>query len=344
VRSNGGAFAGTQVAVFAGSPDVAVDPIGNAAVVWSDSTPGQSPRLATREYDITPPQIVSPAADLNPTAGDPASYSARATDDWSQPTLTWGFGDGSVAFGGSVSHIFRSPGSYDVALTVTDGADNTAVRHFSVKVAPGPTRGVDFNASQVSGTVFVSVPKSGHVSGKLLRRAVVREAAAIKPPKGYRAFRRLGANDNIPIGSIVDATRGVSELNMAVNKSATKRQRGRFSEGAFKVLQSKSSALTTAVLLGAGDFRKQCKAFGFLAKKRKRPHRRLFGSVKGRFRTRGRHSTATVRGTQWTMTDTCSGTLTVVKRGSVSVFDFGTHKTKVVRAGHRYLAHARKKR
>ena len=108
--------------------------------------------------------------------------------------------------------------------------------------------------------------------------------------------------------------------------------------------QSKSGALTTAVLLGTGNFRKQCQAFGFLAKKKKRPRRRLFGNVNGRFRTRGRHSTATVRGTKWLTQDTCSGTLTVVSSGSVRVFDFGTHKTKVVKKGHRYLAHSRKKR
>jgi hypothetical protein len=159
----------------------------------------------------------------------------------------------------------------------------------------------------------------------------------------YAPFRSLGVNDNIPIGSIIDATHGVAQIETAANKSGSKRQFGKFSQGIFKTQQTKSSALTTAVLLGGGNFRKQCKAFGYLAKK-KRPHRRLFGNVRGRFRTRGRHSTATVQGTKWTMTDTCSGTLTIVKSGSVSVRDFGTRKTVVVRAGHRYLARSRKTR
>src|SRR5204862_6420052 len=106
-----------------------------------------------------------------------------------------------------------------------------ASRKFTVTVAPTPTRGVDFNASQVSGTVFVSVPKNGHVSGKIARRAVVRDAAAIKPPKGYRGFRRLGANDNIPIASLIDATTGVSQIQTATNKSGSKTQLGKFSQG-----------------------------------------------------------------------------------------------------------------
>jgi ferric-dicitrate binding protein FerR (iron transport regulator) len=66
--------------------------------------------------------------------------------------------------------------------------------------------------------------------------------------------------------------------------------------------------------------------------------RRLFGNARGRFRTRGRNSSATVRGTKWSMLDTCAGTLTTVQRGSVLVRDFRLKKNKVVKAGHKYLA------
>jgi ferric-dicitrate binding protein FerR (iron transport regulator) len=50
---------------------------------------------------------------------------------------------------------------------------------------------------------------------------------------------------------------------------------------------------------------------------------------------------ATVRGTSWTMEDRCDGTLTKVKTGSVKVRDFTLRKTRVVKAGHSYLARAR---
>jgi ferric-dicitrate binding protein FerR (iron transport regulator) len=68
--------------------------------------------------------------------------------------------------------------------------------------------------------------------------------------------------------------------------------------------------------------------------------RTLFSHVKGHFRTRGRNSAATVRGTSWTMTDTCSGTRTSVKSGSVLVRDFRLRKNRIVLAGHSYLARA----
>ena len=63
----------------------------------------------------------------------------------------------------------------------------------------------------------------------------------------------------------------------------------------------------------------------------------------GRFRTRGRYSAGTVRGTIWDTTETCAGTLTTVKRGTVDVLDFGTRKTIRVHAGHHYLAQAKHK-
>ena len=66
--------------------------------------------------------------------------------------------------------------------------------------------------------------------------------------------------------------------------------------------------------------------------------RRLFGRAHGRFRTRGRNSTATVRGTEWSVVDRCDGTLTTVKRGTVVVRDRVKHRTVTLRSGQRYLA------
>jgi hypothetical protein len=74
--------------------------------------------------------------------------------------------------------------------------------------------------------------------------------------------------------------------------------------------------------------------------KRKRQVRRLWGNGKGRFTTKGRYSSATVRGTHWLVQDRCDGTLTRVLRGVVKVQDFRGHKTISVRAGHTYLAKA----
>ena len=61
---------------------------------------------------------------------------------------------------------------------------------------------------------------------------------------------------------------------------------------------------------------------------------KLWGSGKGKFRTDGKYSAATVRGTIWLVQDQCNGTLTKVKRGTVQVRDFKRKKTVSVKAGH----------
>jgi hypothetical protein len=68
----------------------------------------------------------------------------------------------------------------------------------------------------------------------------------------------------------------------------------------------------------------------------------LRSRASGRFRTRGRYAAGTVRGTQWTTTDRCDGTLIAVQQHSVLVTDFVKHITVLVAAGHRYLARARR--
>jgi hypothetical protein len=77
------------------------------------------------------------------------------------------------------------------------------------------------------------------------------------------------------------------------------------------------------------------------AKKKKRK-RRLWGDGKGKFRTKGSFSSATVRGTKWLVQDTCTSTLTRVKRGKVAVRDFVKRKTVYVKAGHKYVARRRR--
>ncbi|MEA2494181.1 MAG: hypothetical protein QOJ29_2092, partial [Thermoleophilaceae bacterium] len=76
----------------------------------------------------------------------------------------------------------------------------------------------------------------------------------------------------------------------------------------------------------------------------KRSIRHLWGSGSGAFRTVGRYSSATVRGTTWLTDDKCNGTLTRVTAGKVGVRDFVLKKTIVVNKGKSYFARARTKK
>jgi hypothetical protein len=137
-------------------------------------------------------------------------------------------------------------------------------------------------------------------------------------------------------------------MTSAAIGTGARTQTAQFYDGTFKVRQSvprnRSAALITDVTLAAVS-RSQCARGGARAaatsKKKKGAHAvlsKLWGSGKGRFRTNGKYSAATVRGTIWLTEERCDGTLTRVRRGVVSVRDRKRRKTVIVRAGRSYLA------
>jgi hypothetical protein len=195
---------------------------------------------------------------------------------------------------------------------------------------PPPVRGVSANVTPVSGIVLIALPRA---------RAAGRAHTA---QKGL-TFVPLTEARQIPIGSFLDTRRGRVRLTTATTGAKT--QTGDFYQGLFQTLQSrrKRDKGLTELRLKGSSFRR-CNARGKRASAAglsRRAVRRLRGNAKGRFRTSGRNSSATVRGTIWTVTDRCDGTLTTVQRGRVAVRDFRRKKTIVVRAGKRYLARAR---
>ena len=73
-------------------------------------------------------------------------------------------------------------------------------------------------------------------------------------------------------------------------------------------------------------------------KVKRKPIRKLFGSGKGKYRTKGFHGSATVRGTKWLVEDYCDGTRISVTQGFVDVKDFAAKKTVRVRVRGSYFA------
>ena len=128
---------------------------------------------------------------------------------------------------------------------------------------------------------------------------------SVKAP-GKKRFN-LKKKTLVPVKSRIDTTKGKVKLTSAVNSK--RNQSGTFSQGEFIVTQSKSTALTDLQLTG-GDFSTCTTAAkaGTRVSAAANKRRRLFGNAHGRFRTRGRNSSATVRGTQWLTEDNCNGT------------------------------------
>ncbi len=176
---------------------------------------------------------------------------------------------------------------------------------------PPPAFGHTALVSVVSGTVTVAVPGS-----------------APKP---------LGFAKDIPVGSVIDTTHGVLRLTTAVDRGGHL-QSATIWGAAFAIAQSGSRHGMTTMSLGAPP---ACRVRGRRASAAVATRRTSTLWAKdnhGRFSTRGQNSVATVRGTYWGTQDSCGGTLTIVRKGAVSVRDLRHHRTVLVRAGHSYLA------
>jgi hypothetical protein len=201
--------------------------------------------------------------------------------------------------------------------------------------ASAPVLGRTVTASVVRGKVLV-----GTRGGPTIRGGRAGASQRFRTPVQFEPLRQ---ERTIPVGSFLDTTRGTVELVSATGRGS-RTQSGQFSAGLFQVLQSrarKAKGLTELRMKG-GSF-KRCGAAGrrATAALSRRRVRQLRANVHGRYQTRSRGSAATARGTIWTATDRCDGTLTSVKRGRVAVRDFRRKRTVIVRAGKSYFAGVR---
>lgn len=106
--------------------------------------------------------VVSTGANVPPSAAFTSSCteltcafdaSASTDPDGSISNHAWDFGDGTSGTGPSPSHAYAAPGSYNVALTVTDngGATATATRIITVTTGPAAFAEDTFNRTVSNG-------------------------------------------------------------------------------------------------------------------------------------------------------------------------------------------------
>jgi hypothetical protein len=184
-------------------------------------------------------------------------------------------------------------------------------------------------------TDVIQTPQPGVIVGvqKVAGKVLVKQRGG--------KFVPLKGSTEIKVSSVVDTTHGTIKLTAGLGGGKT--NSANFNDGLFKIQQSRVRNATMVLVLQGGNFgicRGRSLSMFSVDAKRKRQVRRLWGNGKGRFATKGRYSSATVRGTHWLVQDRCDGTLTRVVRGVVKVQDFRKHKTISVRAGHSYLAKA----
>jgi hypothetical protein len=159
-----------------------------------------------------------------------------------------------------------------------------------------------------------------------------------------QGFIPLTEARQIPVGSILDTTTGTVRLTSATPRKNVL-QSGDFSGGIFTVSQlRRQRGLTDLRLSDAHSARQVCAPTGKAQSARRHLSSKVIGllraKVHGRFGTRGNDAAVTARGTRWSMSDRCDGTLTRVTRGVVVVRDLRLRRNITVRAGKSYLAKA----
>ena len=304
-------------------------PSSNGAALSGLVDPGSLATTAFFQYGLDP-------ADRGPGA---------STTLFDQSTTAQQVGSDAASHTVSATLSGLVPGAlYHVRLVATNSAGTTLGpdQTFTTPAAPAPAPpvlGQTENAQPVSGTVFIRL-----ASGQ---------------------FVRLTGAQQIPSSAVIDALHGTLKLTTATGggtggardaaakgkKPKTKTQSGTFGGAIFKVTQARAGAtkgLTTLALLeaafkGAPSYAlctKHTAGDASAAAVSSKVLQLLHASAHGKFRTSGRYSAATVRGTIWTVADRCDGTLTHDVTDSVAVADFVRHKTIILHAGQSYLAKA----
>jgi hypothetical protein len=163
---------------------------------------------------------------------------------------------------------------------------------------------------------------------------------------GARAFVALSSTQQIPYGTVVEATRGEISLTAATAGGGT--QRGQYFDGKF-VLSQGTNGRVLATLSG-GNF-SVCSGARTAGARRGRARsksaarthlvRRLWAEARGNFATKGRYAGGVVQGAQWLTEDMCASTLILATRERVEVTDLVHHRHAQVVSGGVYLARAR---
>ncbi|MDO9353206.1 MAG: hypothetical protein Q7T55_05895 [Solirubrobacteraceae bacterium] len=264
-------------------------------------------------------------------------------DSWS-PAFGWTglYGLGGPETSGAGARTFTTATAIPQTDEILIAGGNTppvatAVRYQATPPTPAPT------PTSAPVPTATPVPTAAPAPTPTPRPGVVpvqNQSVAVAPVSGtvfirigtsteYREFR---VGEAIPVGTVLDTTDGRVRLTSIFNGV---RQTADFYGGTFQVLQPEGQGGMVELRLIGKPTCSNKKASAAVKRKTKP---RVWGDGKGRFRTRGSNSSATVRGTKWLVEERCTGTYTKVDRGIVSVRDFTRHRTLLVKAGRNYLA------
>jgi hypothetical protein len=160
-----------------------------------------------------------------------------------------------------------------------------------------------------------------------------RAPGTVKLP-GTSTFVPVKAGQSLPAGTIVDVSNGKG-IRLTDAKGNALDIYGEKDGVPSMAKIVRTSGLVELQLMG-GNFKACGKRVTAVAGKVEKPVRRLWAKGKGKFRTKGRFISATIRGTWWETRDFCDRSGVRVKEGSVLATNLITKQKKVVPKGKIY--------
>jgi hypothetical protein len=299
------------------------------------------------------PPVTSPGT-LSPSSSTAAGFSGTVNPEGQATTVFFQYGiDSRYRPGGGTAVIYDQS---TPPQTLPADATPHAVSASASGLVPNALYHVRLVASNATGTTFGPDQTFTTPAGPAPPPPVLGKSVNVKPVSG-QVFVLVGTKlvpltegEQLPSGSVLDTRAGSLQLTTATGVGH-KSQTGVFGGAIFKLTQARGHAghgLTTLALVegafpGAPSYA-TCKAHkaadATSSAASSKTLQLLRASAHGKFRTSGRYSAATVRGTKWTVADRCDGTLTHDITDSVAVTDFVHHKTIILHAGRSYLAKA----
>ena len=160
-----------------------------------------------------------------------------------------------------------------------------------------------------------------------------RTPGTVKVP-GSSTFVTVKPGQSLPSGTIVEVSngKGIRLTDRSGNVLDIYGQKDGVPSQAVIV----KSAGFTELRLAGGNFKTCGKRLLATAANATKPVRRLWAKGKGKFRTKGRFISATIRGTWWETRDFCDRSGVRVKEGSVLATNLITKQKKVVPKGKIY--------
>ena len=294
--------------------------------------PAYDPTGVSLTVGLGPGNTRRPAIPAAGASGDVVSCDPGAWTGSPTFAFTW-LRNGAAVATGQAYTLSDADGGQTIVCRVTATNANGSGEADSNAMTPAAALQPQPTPTPTPTPAPTATPPQPPKTGETVNVAAERGTVTVRLPDGTTV--PIDQATQIVTGSVIDTREGAVRLQS--RGSGGKIETGVFSDGLFRVTQTKQRRPVTVLTLVEKLSCPKATGAQAAATRKKRRKRRLWGDAHGDYRTRGLYGSAVNTGTKWMTEDSCAGTLFRVTRGVIRVTPNGSRRTLTVRAGHQYL-------